>query len=145
MPTPEQHVAGDLFEALNAHDLDRLGRIVAPEYVGADVSRDCVCRNAGEARAELAGWLGAFPDLRIVVDDVVVEAPRVTVRWTLRGTHEGHFLNVPPTRRHIALGGFSLLTVERGRVVRGVHLWDMAAMLRGMRLLPELPASLPHA
>ena len=144
MPTSEQHIAGALFEALNAHDLDRLGQIVAPGYSGSDMSRNRVCRNAGEARAELAGWLGAFPDLRVVVADVVVEAPRVTVRWTLAGTHEGRFLNVPPTGRGIACSGFSLLTVERGRVVRGVHLWDMAAMLRGMRLLPDLPAPLPH-
>lgn len=138
---PERQLTDDLLAALNAHDVDRLGRLIAPAYHGADVSRRRECVGSEQARHELLAWLRAFPDLQVTALDVLVEAPRVLVRWTLHGTHRGAFLNVPPTGRRVAVEGFALLTVEDGRIAEARHLWDLAGMLRAMRLLPELPRS----
>lgn len=125
--------------ALNAHDLERFEQLVAPHYNGADVSRERECSGAKALRGEMEAWLLAFPDFHLTVRDMLAEPPRVLVRWTMHGTHKGRFLYVPPTHRSVAVSGFSLLTVEEGCLARGLHLWDMAAMLRAMKLLPDLP------
>ena len=39
----------------------------------------------------------AHPDLRFSIDDLVAEADRVTIRWTLRGTNTGPLLGRPPS------------------------------------------------
>ena len=39
----------------------------------------------------------AQPDLQFSIDDLLAEADRVAIRWTLRGTHTGPMLGQPPT------------------------------------------------
>jgi hypothetical protein len=46
--------------------------------------------------------------------------------------------NIPPTGRRIAVCGISLLTIEGGRISRGLYVWDVAGLLRSIGLLPEL-------
>ena len=48
-------------------------------------------------------------------------------------------MRVPPTDRRIEVCGVTLLTVQDGKIVRGLYLWDMAGLLRSMKLLPDLP------
>jgi len=38
----------------------------------------------------------AFPDNRHEVDEVMVDSDRVVLRCTLKGTHEGPFMGIPP-------------------------------------------------
>ncbi|MFO7664445.1 MAG: ester cyclase [Chloroflexota bacterium] len=41
--------------------------------------------------------LTAFPDIQITVDDEIAEGDRVVYRWTVTGTHQGKFGDIPPT------------------------------------------------
>ena len=41
----------------------------------------------------------AFPDLELVAEDTIAEADKVVCRFTLRGTHRGEFMGLPPTGR----------------------------------------------
>src|SRR6266704_1137869 len=45
--------------------------------------------------------LSAFPDLVETIDDLVAEADHVVERLTLRGTHLGEFMGVPPTGKPV--------------------------------------------
>lgn len=139
MRLTERQIAQDLLAALNDHDVDRVVRLFAPSYSGVDASRDQSCEGPEQVRRELIAWLEAFPDLHFTSREVLVETPRLSVCWTLQGTHEGPFLHVPPTGHIISLDGFSLLETDGACFVRGFHLWDLAGMLRAMRLLPNLP------
>src|SRR5262245_22313940 len=43
----------------------------------------------------------AFPGIRSTIEDMVAEGDRVVVRTTLRGTHGGPFMGLPPTGKEI--------------------------------------------
>jgi predicted ester cyclase len=65
--------------------------------------------SGGKMRAEefLPFWerfTGAFPDLRIEVDDVIGEGEQTVCRLTCTGTHSGSQLGVPPTGRRVRFG-----------------------------------------
>jgi hypothetical protein len=47
-------------------------------------------------------------------------------------------MRIPPTGRSIAVRGTSVLTVESGKIIRGLYVWDVAGLLRSIGLLPEL-------
>jgi hypothetical protein len=47
-------------------------------------------------------------------------------------------MRIPPTGCDIAVRGISVLTVENGKVTRGLYIWDVAGLLRSIGLLPEL-------
>jgi steroid delta-isomerase-like uncharacterized protein len=126
-----------LLEALNARDPQRIAALYAPEFRGDDVGQPNA-EHGREAVARTYGrFLKAFPDA-VFSGASVVEGGRVAFVWTMRGTHQGTFLRIPPTGREVVLRGVSLLTVADGLFASGTRIWDVAAFLRQARLLPEL-------
>ena len=122
----------------NRHDLARSVALYATDYVGVDVGCGIVQHGPTAAGRCLAAYWEAFPDLRIAVEELVVEEDRVALAWRTRGRHLGTFMNIPPTGRRVTLRGVSLLTVQGGLVRRATHVWDVAGFLRAVRLLPDL-------
>ena len=59
----------------------------------------------------------AFPDLQTTVEQQVAEGDTVATRATLRGTHSGPFMGVPPTNQQLT---FSVLLMDKivdGKIV----------------------------
>jgi steroid delta-isomerase-like uncharacterized protein len=138
--TPEEiaRLVRDLLEAWNAHDLERIKTFYAPEYEGVDVGQAKPQRGPQGVSWSVKRYLQAFPDLRLVDEDVVVQGNRAVLVWTAQGTHAGELMHIPPTGRSIAVRGASVLTVENGKITRGLYIWDVAGLLRSIGLLPEL-------
>ena len=63
----------------------------------------------------------AFPDLRIVIDDVIVNEQNAVIRWTMPATHQGVFRGVQPNGRPVQFTGMDILRIEHGRIVAR---WD---------------------
>src|SRR5262249_1087173 len=79
----------------------------------------------------------AFPDLQIRGEPLIQDA-QVALVWTLRGTHQGPFLRIPPSCRAIAVRGVTLLMVRDGRIIQGDSIWDVPGFLLTIGLLPGL-------
>src|SRR5690349_10876104 len=77
-----------------------IDELFSPDYVNHDLSTpparglDAFKQWAGTVRAS---WAKAFPDYRIMIEDLVAEDDKVAKRWTLRGTHTGEFMGMAPT------------------------------------------------
>ncbi len=128
----------DLLDAWNAHDIRRITTFYAPQYEGVDVGEAEPQRGPRAISQAVDRYLRAFPDLRFVGEDVVVQGDRAVVVWTAHGTHGGKLMHIPPTGRKIAVRGISVLTIENGKITRGLYVWDAAGLLRAIGLLPEL-------
>jgi steroid delta-isomerase-like uncharacterized protein len=63
----------------------------------------------------------AFPDLRIEIDDLIVDEHNAVVRWSMPCTHLGVFRGIEPNGRPVRFTGMDILRVENGRVVAR---WD---------------------
>ena len=128
----------NLLEAWNAHDPERLRTFYASGYEGVDVGQAKPQRGPQDVSRMVKRYVQAFPDLRFVDEDVVVQGNRAVLVWTARGTHGGELMHIPPTGRNVAVRGTSVLTIENGKVTRGLYVWDVAGLLRSIGLLPEL-------
>ena len=139
-PTPGGigQLVEDLLDAWNAHDTGRITTFYAPEYEGVDVGEAQPQRGPQAVSRSVDRYLRAFPDLRFVEEDVVVQGDRAVLVWTSHGTHGGNLMRIPPTGRKIAVRGISVLTIENGKITRGLYVWDAAGLLRAIGLLPEL-------
>ena len=126
-----------LVQAWNAHDLEAIAACYAPDYIGVDVAEATQKYGSRGARSAASRYLGAFPDLQITGDPVIQDT-QVALVWTLRGTHQGLFLRIPPSGRAIVVRGVTLLTVRDDRIIQGDCIWDVAGFLRTIGLLPEL-------
>lgn len=87
-------------------------------------------------------FLGAFPDLRITVREVVAEGDRVAVAWTATMTHLGEHLGFAPTMKKESLDGSSFLTVSGGQIQEGTNYMEMQGLI--LRLKESSPAVIPE-
>jgi steroid delta-isomerase-like uncharacterized protein len=133
-------LATELLAAWCTHDLDRVLACYAPDFQGLDIGEAAVAQNFAALGKATRRWFRAFPDVCLQRETLLVEGDQVALSWTATATHLGTFLRIPATGRPVRIRGISLLTVEAGRIVRGSRIWDMAAFLRDVGLLPELRA-----
>lgn len=83
-------------------------------------------------------FLGAFPNLRITVREIVAEGDRVAVAWTTTMTHLGEHLGFAPTLKKETLVGSSFLTVSGGQIQEGTNYMEMQGLI--LRLKESSPA-----
>jgi predicted ester cyclase len=96
----------------------------------------------------LAGFVDAFPDLRLTVEDAVAEGDLVAQRIRFEGTHTGEFQGLPPTQRKVIFFGLELNRFVDGRVAEHWFQMDSLTLLQqlglvvvpGPRLLPRVLA-----
>ena len=128
----------DMTAAWNAHDSERLLAFYSPEYEGSDVCEAAPQLGLEAARRSIEGYLRAFPGSYVTVEDTLVQDDRLVVVWRAHGKHQGTVMNIPATGREVEVCGVSVLTTRDGKIVRARQVWDVAALLRGIGLLPEL-------
>jgi steroid delta-isomerase-like uncharacterized protein len=78
----------------------------------------------------------AFPDLQITLEDVIAEGDKVVDRWTMRATHSGPFMNIPPTGKQVTLTGMDITRIENGKIVELWHQEDMLGLLQQLGVIP---------
>lgn len=77
-------------------------------------------------------FLAAFPDLRVDVEDGVVQGDHVVVRWTATGTHTGDGLGFPPTGRAASFRGITWIRIGDGRFQEGWQHSNIPDVLRSL-------------
>ncbi|WP_058960427.1 ester cyclase [Type-E symbiont of Plautia stali] len=84
----------------------------------------------------LASFIAAFPDINIIVHDMLQEPGKAAVRAEITGTHQGEFLGIAPTghRIHVRLHEFHLLNGER--VTTTWHMEDWMALFQQIGQFP---------
>lgn len=60
-------------------------------------------------------FAGAFPDLRLTIEEIAVGDDMVAARIGFRGTHRGEFRGLPPTNRQVA---FTSVEINRRSTAR---------------------------
>jgi steroid delta-isomerase-like uncharacterized protein len=83
-----------------------------------------------------AAFYSGFPDLHHTVEETVAADDRVAFRFTLRGTHRGDFMGIPPTQKSFQATGVGIFQIVEGRIsnVRGV--FDQFGMMRQLGVVP---------
>jgi predicted ester cyclase len=122
-------------ELFNNRNLATLDEFIAAEYVlrtaseGTPADREAV-------RESIAMYLGAFPDLRISIDELLAVGDKVIGRFTFTGTHEGELMGLAPTGRRIAVRQIAMYRIEGGKVVEE---WEVSDQLGLMQQLGAIP------
>jgi steroid delta-isomerase-like uncharacterized protein len=76
--------------------------------------------------------LSALPDIRVVIEDTLVEGCQVVVRWTATGTHTGDGLGIPPSGRAVSFRGITWLRIENGKLMEGWQSSNLPETLRSL-------------
>lgn len=71
----------------------------------------------------------AFPRYSLEPEDLFAEGDKVMLRFTLRGTHKGDFMGIPPTGRTVAVPGMIIYRIANGKIAEHWMQMDNAALM----------------
>jgi steroid delta-isomerase-like uncharacterized protein len=146
MPEGNESVVRRLLaEVINGGSTDLLSGFIAPDHVGHDPLGDHYGPEG--MRIAVAEYRAAFSDLQVTAEDFVTEGDKVVHRFTLRGTHTGPFMGVPPSGRVVTVSGIGIDRFADGKVAESWISLDALSLLRqlGAAPTPERRADGSHA
>jgi steroid delta-isomerase-like uncharacterized protein len=73
---------------------------------------------------------GAFPDIKITLEDAFGADDKVVVRWSAVMTHTGDHLGIPATNKKVRITGITIVRIEKGKIVEGWDNWDQLALMQ---------------
>lgn len=136
MAQQNEQIARQSFEAWNAHDVNAFTKLLADDTVWESDAFPTAFRGQEGARQFFQVYVGAFPDLRFDLEQVLSDGDHVVVRWKSAGTQRGDLPGIPATNRTTSLHGCSVSEVKGGKIKRAWVYFDNASMMRQLGVLP---------
>ncbi len=88
---------------------------------------------------------GAFPDIKVVVEDVFGAGDRIVLRWSGTMTHLGDHLGIRATGRAVEVTGITIARIADGQIVEGWDSWDQLGMLKQLGVYATPKATWPKS
>ncbi|MBI3047861.1 MAG: ester cyclase [Acidobacteria bacterium] len=82
---------------------------------------------------------GAFLDLKVRTEGLLIDGDRVAQVLAVEGTHIGEFMGMPPTGKPFRFTGVFLFELEGGKIVRERRIYDFTGVLVQIGLLKAKP------
>ena len=100
----------------NEKDLSQLDQFFSQEFKRR-VNNVEIASNKEELTANIQVYLTGFPDLNLLIDDILPYHDQVIMNWTITGTNTGVFGEFPATGKKIKVSGLSHLSFdENGKI-----------------------------
>ena len=108
---------------------EAIARFVAPDYQ-RHMAPGAPALDLESQIERIKGFGAAFPDITIVVDDIIADDHGASFRATLNGTHLGDFAGVPASGRAIEVHLVDFMEIKDGKIVAQWGGPDMRDMLQ---------------
>lgn len=81
----------------------------------------------------------AFPDVQIVIHDMIQEPGKIGVRAEISGTHQGEFFGIAPTGKKVSFRLHEFHTLSDGLVTTTWHMEDWFGLFLQLGKSPAQP------
>ena len=72
----------------------------------------------------------AFPNMVIVIEDMIAEGDKVAARCSVRGRHEGDFMGRAATESPIEFTGIAIVRIANGKIVEAWNNFDFMTLYK---------------
>jgi steroid delta-isomerase-like uncharacterized protein len=128
-------IAKRVFEEVLAGGNWELGaQLYAPDFVNHGMTRDVSLKEDNDAAK---GWLQAFPDLKMTVQQVIAEDDLVSVVWVAKGTNTGSGNGLPATGKPAQMRGITIWRIVDGKLKEEWSAFDQLTFMQQLGLLPS--------
>jgi steroid delta-isomerase-like uncharacterized protein len=121
-------------EAQTRHNLGAIDEYMAPDFVDHSVPPGLPPDREG-VKMQFTMFFTALPDLHAVIHDQVADDDKVVTRKTLRGTHQGDLLGIPPSGKTVDIDVIDILRVRDGRITDHWNLVDQLSLMRQLGVI----------
>ena len=71
----------------------------------------------------------AFPDIRIIFEDIIIEGNKVVCRYNLAGTHKGEFMDLQATGKQFKVNGMTIFSFRDAKCIERWNLVDIMSLM----------------
>jgi steroid delta-isomerase-like uncharacterized protein len=122
-------------EMLNKANFSIIEQLVDPDVISHDPFPG-QAKGAKGLRDTMKLFHTAFPDMKIIMNDMIAEDNRVMNKFTVTGTHKGEFMGIPATGKKISYEEVVILRLKDEKIVE--H-WAVADALSLMQQIGAIP------
>jgi steroid delta-isomerase-like uncharacterized protein len=122
-------------EVWNAHNVSAVDDLYAADLANHDPLNPEVT-GLGGFKAWVGAVFAAFPDLHVVIDDMVAEGDKVAKAYTLHGTQNGEFQGIPPTGKSVAMNGITIYRIADGKIAELTWSYNMLGVMMQLGAIP---------
>jgi steroid delta-isomerase-like uncharacterized protein len=79
---------------------------------------------------------GAFPDLHVVIEEILAEGDHVALRWKVTMTHLGDHLGPPATGNKVTLSGSGFMIIGKDQILEGRNYINMQHLFKQLEAIP---------
>jgi len=72
----------------------------------------------------------------VSVEEEMAAGDKEVVRWTIRGTHTGELMGIPPTGKQVAWTGITIYRLADGKIVEEKGEEDALGFLQQLGVVP---------
>jgi steroid delta-isomerase-like uncharacterized protein len=127
-----------LEEAWNQKNLGILDQLTASNYARYISGQASPLDREGQ-KQRIASFHQGLPDVHLTLEDLVAEGDRVVFRISLRGTHTGTLMGVPPTGKQVTISAIDIARLADGKIVEHWGQMDTFGLLQQLGAI-----SMPH-
>lgn len=131
MGQDSESVVRAIFRSINDRDVELGASLVADDCEYLDVPTGQIWTGPEGWREQFNWWIGAFPDGKVEITNLIASGEWVAVEYTGRGTNSGPILTpggqISPTGRSAEMRFAEIVQVRNGKLVGGRAYWDTGA------------------
>jgi steroid delta-isomerase-like uncharacterized protein len=125
------------YERISAGDVAGFGDLVAEDFVEHEETPGLAPTKEGTL-AFFEMLRGAFPDMKMSVEDLLADGTKTVARVTFTGTHRGDFMGVPPSGKSVVMQVIDIMRFDdAGLVCEHWGLADMMALMEQIGAMPD--------
>lgn len=121
----------------NKRKLEWADQALAPNFIRREIGSGDEYRGPAGLKAAATKWAGAFPNMHLVIDEIIAEGNCVATRWTSRGSHKGVLEGLAPTGKKIVVRGISTVRFANGRMIEELVAFDTLPMMQQLGVIPK--------
>ena len=138
MSEANKNVARGFYEdVFNKKNLDALEKYCAPQFRDHHPMPGQGPGIPG-VREVFGMFVGAFPDLKFTVEELIAERDLVVARFTVVGTHKGPVFGAPATGKTVTFHGMDMIRVVDGKATDVWHYGDEMMVLAQLGVKPPV-------
>ena len=123
-------------EFINTASEKLASELIAPDAIFHVPGRSEPMRGPAGYLAIIGMMRGGFPDIQWTLEEMIAEGDKVAARFTMRGTHSGTFLGVPPTGKAIAVQAMNIYRLRDGHFIEEHGQPDMLGLMQQIGAVP---------